>query len=470
MAVTVAELKHKKAALIDEMKTILTKDGDLDEGDKSRFDELEKAVDEHEDRICKLEDVMQMEGEPADNQESGFDAPISKIFNKADPVFNIGSPKRPKNEAKGTQFSRFVIGAGIAAKFGMNAGMRYVQDNYGDVDVVKALNTTTQATGGALIPQDFKQEMIDLLYAATVVRGSGARTVPMPMGNITWPRLNGSAAATWQQNELQDMPITGPTWDDIQFQAHKLTALIPVTNFFLRTSPLSVESIVRENAVKMLARAEDIAFLTSAGSSVEPTGLTSLAASANLFTVTASPTLSVVNNALMNAELALKAANVPVDRAVWIFHPSVRSFLSTLTDSVGRYFFREELDRNQLLGYPIKETTQLPTNLGGSSNETQIIFVAVDQCLIADTLSMYADSSSEATYVSSGTTFSAFQRDETVFRIFEEVDFNIEHPLAVSVSTVEAWSPSGYTPSTGSAFSTQPANTSPSTAGSANPV
>jgi HK97 family phage major capsid protein len=469
MATNIAELKRVKSGLIAEMKTIVTKDGDMDEGDKSRFDELEKSVADHDDRIGKLEDVMQLEADnaaPADSEEMATIVPVQKISK----AFTIGSPKRPANEAKGTRFARFLIGAGIASKQGSNAGMRYVQDNFGDAEVVKALNTTTQASGGALIPADFKQELVDLLYSATIVRGSGCQVVSMPMGNLTWPRLNGSAVAAWQATELQDMVVTGPTWDDIQFQAHKLTAIVPVTNFLLRTSPLSVESIVRTNSVKMLARAEDIAFLTSAGSATVPTGMTALAASANVFTVTASPTLSVVNNALVNAELSLKSANVPVDKAVWIFNPSVRSFLSTLTDSVGRYFFREELDRGTLIGYPIKETTQLPSNLGGGTNETQIIFAAIDECIIADTLNMYADSSSEATYVSGGTTYSAYQRDETVFRILEEVDFNVSHPNAISVTTVEAWSPTGYVPNAGAAFSTQPANTTPSAAGSANPV
>ena len=285
MPVSIAELKRAKAGIVKEMKDIASKEGDLNEEDRSRFDELERCVKEHDDRIEKLEFVMQLEAdaaepadEPADNEEMGFVTPLRKT--KAFTIGKIG--KRPANEKKGTRFARFVIGAGLNYKTGSNAGSRYIEDNYGDMEVFKALNTTTQATGGALIPQDFRQELIDLLYAKTVIRGSGARVIPAPYGNVTWPRLNSGATAQWQ-TELDDIAISNQGFDDIQFTAHKLTALVPVSNDLVRRSPLSVEAIVRDNSVKMMARAEDLAFLTGDGESNNPTGLTNLVTSGNTF-------------------------------------------------------------------------------------------------------------------------------------------------------------------------------------------
>lgn len=468
MAMSIKELKHSRAKLVAEMKAIITKEGDADEGDNSRFDELEKQVKDHDERIAKCEKVMQLEAEdsePADNEEMAAEAAVNKSF-------GIGSPKRKAGEAKGTRFARFVIGEGLNRKNGGNAGVRYIQDKYGDMEVAKALNTTTQATGGALIPQDFREEIIELLRAKTVVRGGGARIVEMPNGNITWPRMSGAATANWQ-GELDDLAISAPQFDDIQFFAKKLTALVPVSNDLIRRSPINVEAQVRDDSVKQLARAEDIAFLTGDGTLQNPVGLTSLVNSNNVLYAVGSPyntvTLTGVNNLLMSMELSLKSQNVPVDQAKWIMNPVIRSFLSTLTDSVGNYFFRYELDKGKLLGYDILETTQLPTNLG-SGSVTQLMFAAMDNLLIADTLEMMADSSADATYVSSGVTVSAYQRDQTLFRTITEVDFNIAHNFAVAISAVSGWSPSGYTPVTGSAFNTQPQNTTASSAGSANPV
>ena len=58
--------------------------------------------------------------------------------------------------------------------------------------------------GGALIPQDFMADLIELLRASTAVRGAGPMEVGMPMGNLTIPRLAGGATAAYQ-NELDDI-------------------------------------------------------------------------------------------------------------------------------------------------------------------------------------------------------------------------------------------------------------------------
>ena len=482
MAISIAELKRQRSAvkkerksLISEMEKLITKEAPED-GDSDRFQELERCVKAHDDTLAEHDDrIEQLEAfhelaaknaddveDPNDDVEMGFTPQITKGY-KPQTLIRY---KRPTNEAKGTRFARFVIGSGIAKNTGSYlAGARYVQDSYGDEEVFKALNTTTQATGGALIPQDFRSELIELLYSQTVIRGGGARIYPMPAGNMTIPRLRGGATAQWQ-GELDDIADSNQALDDIQFTANKLTALVPVSNDLIRRSPLSVEAIVRDDMVRQIALGEDLAFLTSDGTSSRPTGLLTLAGSSH--TNTTSPTLSVVLNELQLNELNLRGANVPMNNVKWIFHPSVRTFLATLTDSVGRPFFKEELDRGSLNGFPYMMSNQLPTNV--SSTHTYVFLVAMDELIIADTLNMFADSSAEASYVDSGSTISAFARDQSVFRVIEEVDFNTRHSLAISYSEVAAWSPSGYTPGAGIAYSTQSANTDPSTAGSANPV
>ena len=483
MAISVAELKRKRSAIKKERKTIisqmdalLSKDGGMEDGDSERFQELERCVKEmddrvadHDDRIEQLESFHELaaknandvDDEPADEQEMAFSAPVVKARNNV-----VIRNKRPANEPLGTRWARFVIGAGLNKGWGN--GARYVQDNFHDDEVFKALNATqTTASGGGLIPQDFVAEMIELLRAETVIRGGGARILPMPNGNLTIPRMRGAATAQWQ-TEVADMTESDQAFDDIQFTAHKLTALTAVSNDLIRRAPLSVEAIVREDLSRQLALAEDLAFLTSDGTSNRPTGLLTLAGFTH--TNTTSVTLSVVNNELQLNELNLRGANVPMGSAKWIFNPALRSFLMTLTDSVGRYFYADELSRGTLNGFPYLMTNQLPTNIGGSSNEQYLFLVAMDQLIIADTLSQFADSSNEATVVTGGTSVSAFQRDQTVFRCISEVDFNTRHGKAISCSTVQSWFPTAYTGVAGAAYSTESANTSDSSALSANIV
>lgn len=486
--VSIAEVKRSRAALKKERKTLLEEakallqkqddsDGDMSDEDKDRFAALEKSIadhdgriGEHDARIDRLEKMQELEARAAEEDDDedkaeDDDDDEEKSFKRSNVVIRRG---RPKGELKGTRFARFIIGAGINAKQGSNAGSRYVQQHYEDDEVFKALNTTTQSSGGALIPQTFRAELIELLTAEAVVRGSGVRVYPMETGNLTVPRQSGGAAAKWQ-GELDDISLTEQTFDDIQFTAKKLTALVPVSNDMIRRSPLSVEAIVREDMVTQLRLAEDSALLLSDGTLKRPVGLVHLATFYNSTNSTA-PTLTVVNNELQHHELNLRSANVPMTSARWFFNPALRSFLNTLTDNNGRYFFQDELRGGTLSGFPYSMTNQLPSNLGTGGTDQYLILAAMDQFILADTMSMLADSSSDATYVSGGSTVSAYQRDQTLFRVIEEIDFGARHNRAVSVSTVTGWMPTGFTGVAGAPYSTQPQDTTKSSAGSANPV
>lgn len=467
MPVSIADLRRRRAEFIAEMKAIATKDaedGDEADHDSNRFGELERMVEDHDGRIERLESVAELEAKAAapvkaaDDEDDGEDADDVVLSARPKAAARI-LHKTARKAPKGTSFARFAIGQAIGKAAGsVTAGARFVEDNFEDKTVAKALNSLTQAAGGALVPQDFAAEIVELLYAATVVRGAGARVMPMPYGNLTIPRLNGGATTYWI-GETDDQTISQQTLDDLQFSAHKLVCMVPTSMDLVRRSPISVEAIVREDMVRQLALREDLAFLSGSGSSGVPTGMVNLALSGNKFTSTDTPSLSVCNNVLRDLELLLLANNLNLDNAVWFFNPAIKQFLSTLTDSTGRYFFADELNRGELLGHPLRMTNQLPTNLGGSTNQAQIMLVNVPDLIIADTMNMLVDSSIEATYLSSGSPVSAYSKDQMVFRSIKEMDFGVRHPASIAIATVTAWYPTSFTPAAGAPYATQPAST-----------
>ena len=66
-----------------------------------------------------------------------------------------------------------------------------MSNRFGDDVVARALVSNITGEGGALIPQDFMADLIELLRASTAVRGANPMEVGMPMGNLTIPRLAG---------------------------------------------------------------------------------------------------------------------------------------------------------------------------------------------------------------------------------------------------------------------------------------
>jgi HK97 family phage major capsid protein len=459
-------LQRKHALKVAEVKALIEKSDDeaVSDEDKSAFEAIKGELATLKESIALLKEVRELEAEsaePVEDEEKAF-VPARKsnlvIRNKSSLVV-----------APGIRAARFIMAKAIAKQEGsLSAGMHFAEKMLGDDIVAKALNTTTQVDGGAGVPQDFVAEIIDLLRAKTVIRGSGARMVPMPMGNLTYPRLQASSTASWI-GELDGMTASQPAFDNLYFTAKKLVASVAVSNDLLRRSPLSVESIIRDDMIAQLSLAEDKQFLIGTGSAVAPAGLLNQIIAGNKITdTTASPNLQTVSQVLNALELLLTASNVDTASALFIFHPAVRSFLSTLTDSTGHYFFRDELEQGRLLGYPYKTTTQLPTNLG-TGNDTYIFFVNMNDVIVADTMGLRVDSSDVATYTQSAAQYSAFSYDQTVFRCISEVDLGLRHLSSGAVATVRNWKPTNWTSNAGITYVSEPAVTTGTAAKSAKP-
>ncbi|MRE37104.1 phage major capsid protein, partial [Klebsiella pneumoniae] len=80
--------------------------------------------------------------------------------------------------------------------------------------VSMAINTAA-ASGGVLIPQNLHSEVIELLRDRTIVRKLGARSIPLPNGNMALPRLAGGATASYT-GEGKDAKTSEARFDDVK--------------------------------------------------------------------------------------------------------------------------------------------------------------------------------------------------------------------------------------------------------------
>jgi HK97 family phage major capsid protein len=387
----------------------------------------------------------------------------------------------------GTRAARFVLGVLIAQKQGWRAACNIMQERFGDAEVAKALNTTGTSTGGALIPQAFSRELVELLRATTVVRRLNPTSIPMPGGNLTIPRLAAGASAGYQ-GELDDITMSQETFDTIQLNGKKLTALVPVSNDLVRRAEIGVEAIIRDDLVQTLARREDLAFLLGDGSGGSPIGMLNQCAASNKLVVAALPTtgnadvLTAVVGTTYNLTLSLEQNMSRMIRPAWIFSPVTRVFLETLRDQVGNFVFANEIQNGNFRGIPFLTSQQIPTNLntgtvGAPINNGSYLFLAdFADMIIADTYNVIIEGSDVASYKDGGGNMvSAFQRDQSVFRVISEHDFAVRHQASLAVAVLAGWAPEGYTGwSGGASYYNQPLNTdssaAPSTFGTAPPT
>jgi HK97 family phage major capsid protein len=501
----VHELKQRRAELRKQLAPFTEKDLTRPAGeamtkeDSDAFEAIMAELQELEERIERCERAVEAAvpkaetdngDKPKDDDDDdkdkgyrgpGLDARLRALADPAPRSAGYGTMTRgglraypqarpqPRSTEKGFRVARFMIGLVHAKWNGMAKATEFLDNAFHDDMVTKwfaekALNYSVVAEGGALIPQDFVAELIELLRATVVVRGAGPMTIQMPMGNLTIPRLAGGSTAMYQ-GELDDISVTEEQFDDLNFIAKKLTAMVPVSNDLIRRAPMGVETIVRDDLVASIARKEDLNFIRGDGTTKGPVGWRSLVLPANLLVVPAlgaTPPVGADLNAVVSALAAMKLLLINgmsrMIRPAWFFAPTLVEYIGTRRDSVGGFYYKDEVARGTLEGFPIYTSQQIPTNLG-LGNGSEFYLVDMADTVIADTLNVMVDASDVAAYYGTdGKVVSTFQRDQSLFRVISEHDFNMRHLQSLAVATTADWMFSGLPGVPGAPWSTQPLN------------
>jgi HK97 family phage major capsid protein len=481
------DLKRRHVETAAKMKALVKEEDDdkpMSDEETSTFDELAAALAAIDGRLRAVAAAMTAAAEGAqevngDDEDDTEEAALRNTEHRtgsgsfrhrqgsvpAEPKFD---PDAGLKEKRGIKAARYVLGL-LHARFhhvGLKEAADYVRTRFQDEIVVRALNAGITGEGGALIPQDFMADLIELLRANTVVRGAGAMEVGMPNGNLTIPRLAGGATAGYQ-NELDDIAVSQERFDDVNLSAKKLTAMVPVSNDLIRRSPIGVEEVVRDDLVQAVARREDLAFLRGDGTDKGPVGMRSLCLPANKLTVTAMPAtpgpgdqLTAILAGASAAILALQNGMSRMIRPTWIMAPTVARFIATARDQVGGFYFKDEMASGMFEGYPVRITQQIPTNLVMTTftKASEIYFVDMADFIIADTYNVQVDASDVAAYNDGVSMVSTFQRDQSLFRVIAEHDVNMRHLQSLVILLTQDWAFSGVPGAPGAPYTTQPLN------------
>lgn len=331
----------------------------------------------------------------------------------------------------------------IAATGGMDQRVMaaHAQGIWGDQtgQIVANMEQSTNTKGGYLVDTAYSQDFIGLLRPQVVIRRMGARSVPMPDGNLTMRKQTAATNAGYV-GERQPAPTTDLAVDQLKMSAKTLRALVPITNQLIRRAAMGVDAMVRDDLVRSAAVKEDQQFLRGAGSDTAPKGLRSLIAAGNVLVAQGNANLVTVTSDLARLRLKVINANIPMSKCGYIMSPTTLTFLESLRDGNGNKAF-PEIAEGRLGIYPIGVTTSVPDNLGAGGDESEIYFGDYEQFLIGDTYQVTLAASSEAAYDDNGTIRSAFSNDETVIRLIQEHDTQLRYDAAFAVLTAVKWKP-----------------------------
>ncbi len=99
---------------------------------------------------------------------------------------------------------------------------KFASEELNDQSVSMAISTAA-GSGGALIPENMQNEVIELLSDRTIVRKLGARSIPLPNGNLSLPRSAGGATASYT-GEGKDAKSSESKFDDVKLNAKTMIA------------------------------------------------------------------------------------------------------------------------------------------------------------------------------------------------------------------------------------------------------
>lgn len=433
----ITALKTNLAAVLASMDGILQvaaddSGRDLTAEEQADFDAKEKEAQGFQAKIKQEESLIALKSSaaqpvtvPGGTTPTGQTVP-AQVAEKIEPGAIVG---------------RIAIAIGATGGNDHRAMAAHAQSVWGDQtgQIVANMEQSTSVKGGYLVDEAYSRDFIGLLRPGVVIRKMGARSVPMPDGNLTMRKQTSSTNAGYV-GERQPAPLTDLQVGQLKMSAKTLRALVPITNQLIRRASYGVDAMVRDDLVRSAAVKEDQQFLRGIASATAPAGLRSLIIGGNVLVAKAGSDLVSVTSDLANLRLKVVNANIPMAKCGYIMSPTVQTFLENLRDGNGNKAF-PEVAEGRLGIYPIGVTTSVPDNLGAGGNESEIFFGDFEQFLIGDTYQVTLAASTEAAYEEDGKMQSAFSNDETLIRLIEEHDTQLRYDTAFAVLTQVKWKP-----------------------------
>ncbi|WP_312315271.1 phage major capsid protein [Atlantibacter sp.] len=343
--------------------------------------------------------------------------------------------KAEPKQYKGAGMTRMVMSI-AAAQGNLHDAAKFAADDLNDQSVSMAISTAA-SSGGALIPQNIHSEVIELLSDRTIVRKLGARSIPLPNGNMSMPRAAGGAFAGYT-GEGKDATSSESKFDDVKLTAKTMIALVPISNQLIGRGGFNVEQLVLQDILTAISVREDKGFLRDDGTGDTPIGMKARATEWNRlmpWDAEAEVTLATIDAYLNSIMLMAMDGNSNMLSCGWGMSNRTWMFLFGLRDGNGNTVY-PEMNQGLLKGYPIARTSAIPVNLGAGGKESEIYFADFNDVVIGEDGLMTVDFSKEATYKdANGDLVSAFSRNQSLIRVVTEHDIGFRHPEGLVLGT-----------------------------------
>lgn len=336
------ELRQKKGEAWKQARDLLekaeTENRALNTEEQTKWDEINKGLDELNKRIAAAERAIEMDREVAALQiEDGRAQPTE------------GTPGQQKAiEYRGYEFQRHTTTGTREYRDAYRAFLREGRNGLTQEET-RALSMGIGTQGGySVMPQEIVTELLIAMDNEVFVRRFAKIHPPLTnaasLGRIS---LDADPAVPVWTSELQTGDEdTSMAFGKRELRPHPLAKRIKVSRTLLRTSFLNIESIIRGRFTYQFGVTMENAYLTGDGVQ-KPLGV--FFASPDGIPVsrdvsTDNTATAITADGLINAKFSLKTQYWP--RARWLFHRDAIKSVRKLKDTMGQYIWQPGLVGN----------------------------------------------------------------------------------------------------------------------------
>ena len=322
----------------------------------------------------------------------------------------------------------------------------YAWKKYDDAEMArefKALSATNPAGGGYLIPEVYLDDIVELLYAKTVIFELGAQKVPMANGNLNIPRMTGGARATWG-GEGRKIAKSQPTFGNIKLSAKRLEAIVPQTRELLMSTNFSADQMFANDLTRRMELGLDFGAMFGKGGEFQPLGVFADKEVEHLDAKSLSNEDLADSNGKVTADFPVfvrskvLAKNVDDQKLGWAFNSVLEGYFMNLKTTTGAYIYRDEMTSGKLMGFPYRVSNQITTDASGL---TELAFGNWSDLLVGEQLGLETYTTLDGSWVDEdGVQHNAFEENLAATRALMYVDIAARHKESfIHVKNIKAF-------------------------------
>ena len=330
------------------------------------------------------------------------------IFPTTDDMMGRTGPLTPEKAQKVVQFFKGLLHPEAA---------RYMEvPGIAGSPLWRDLSIGSSGSGGYLVPTEFRAEVIIYLSKMPVMRNI-VSVIPIG-GKMDVPTVTGKPGLLWPGENTTGAGSAQPSFGQVPLSSKLGLALVPMSRQLFEHAGVDIVQLITKLFAEAFGLGEDAVICNGSGTG-QPTGFRgNAAADGSVVTAVAQAGASLVGDDIIALYYAVPSQYRQNPKSAWLIPDSVTAKIRSLKDKQDRYLWADGFADApaRILGRPVLEQSNIPTNLGSGSPAvaSEIWFGDWSFYYLGDAEQMGVETTTEGN--------GAFEKHQIQVKAFEEID------------------------------------------------